>query len=90
MTVDFIIQRTRKIVKIYKKIGRIKQFGDLWIITANNLIHNEKRSYRSVARQLDVDTKTVKKYANSSMNEKKNMVLLMTLFFRIRNLSGFI
>ncbi|WP_225434108.1 TnsD family Tn7-like transposition protein [Peribacillus tepidiphilus] len=57
--------------KTYKKIGTIKQFGDLWIITANNLIHNEKRSYRSVARQLDVDTKTVKKYANSSMNEKK-------------------
>lgn len=46
------------------KISRIKQFGDLWIKTVVDLIQNKKMSYRSVAKQLNVDTKTIIKYAN--------------------------
>lgn len=53
------------------KISRVKQFGDLWIKFVVDLVHKKKKSYSSVARQLDVDTKTVIKYANLSMNERK-------------------
>jgi predicted RNA-binding Zn-ribbon protein involved in translation (DUF1610 family) len=45
------------------KISRIKQFGEIWLSTVHDLIHIKKMSYRSVARKLGVDTKTIIKYA---------------------------
>lgn len=57
-----------------KKIGRIKQFGDIWLKELNYLINEEKLSFRACAKKLKVDTKTVIKYANKDSvvkNEKK-------------------
>jgi hypothetical protein len=44
------------------KVGRIKQFGQVWEDKLKDLI-NEKLSLRETARQLKVDANTVKKYA---------------------------
>ncbi len=52
------------------KITRVKQFGELWINTVVDLIENKKMSYRSVAKQLNVDTKTIIKYANINNDGK--------------------
>ena len=49
------------------KIGRIKQFGDVWFEKLNHLINIEKLSYRATARILKVDTKTIIKYANKEV-----------------------
>lgn len=54
-----------------KKIGRIKQFGDIWLKQLNYLINEEKLSFRTCAKRLKVDTKTVFKYANKDSVVKK-------------------
>ncbi|WP_232353994.1 TnsD family transposase [[Bacillus] enclensis] len=45
------------------RIDRVIQYGEVWVEMVNKLIHEQARSYRSVARQLEVDTKTVIKYS---------------------------
>ncbi|MFL8939001.1 TnsD family transposase [Rossellomorea oryzaecorticis] len=47
-----------------RKIGRIKNFGDIWMKKLEEYIRIEKKSYRETARLLNVDTNTVIKYAN--------------------------
>jgi hypothetical protein len=45
------------------KIGRIKNFGEVWENKLKELI-NKKLGLRAIARELRVDPKTVEKYAN--------------------------
>ncbi|NKX14545.1 TnsD family Tn7-like transposition protein [Bacillus cereus] len=45
------------------KIGRIKQFGEVWIAKLKELIDEKNYSYRAAARELRADTKTIIKYA---------------------------
>ncbi len=45
------------------KVGRIKQFGDVWESKLNQLVHTEKKSWYSAAKELQCDIGTVKKYA---------------------------
>ncbi len=47
------------------KIGRIKEFGEIWFEKLHHLIDQENLSYRACANILKVDTKTVIKYAKS-------------------------
>jgi len=44
------------------KIGRIKEFGAVWKEKLKQLVEIEKLSLREIARELNVDPKTVKKY----------------------------
>lgn len=44
------------------KIGRIKQFGLLWKNKLRELVETDKLGLRHVARMLNVDTNTVKRY----------------------------
>ncbi|MBT2644328.1 TnsD family transposase [Bacillus sp. ISL-41] len=52
-------------------ISRVKQFGDLWINTVKDMIHQGKMSYRAVANILEVDTGTVIKYAKHNLIKDK-------------------
>ncbi|MFD1412240.1 MULTISPECIES: TnsD family transposase [Oceanobacillus] len=47
------------------KVGRIKQFGDVWESKLNKLVHIEKKSLNSAAKELQCDIGTVKKYTTS-------------------------
>lgn len=44
------------------KVGRIKQFGPVWEDKLRELVENENLSMREIARRLEVDPNTVKKY----------------------------
>lgn len=55
-----------------QKIGRIKEFGHIWIQRLNHLIYVEKMSFRACARILKVDTKTVIKYVKNPEMGPKN------------------
>lgn len=56
-----------------QKIGRIKQFGDLWMKKLHYLVYEERLSYRACAKLLKVDTNTVIKYIkNQGSQSKKN------------------
>lgn len=58
------------------KIGRVIEFGDIWISEVRKLINEQNFSYRSVARKLDVDTNTVIKYSKEIQtvrNDKKTL-----------------
>ncbi|WP_410986576.1 TnsD family transposase [Bacillus cereus] len=46
------------------KIGRVKQFGEVWLAKLKELIDEKNYSYRAAARELGADTKTIIKYAN--------------------------
>lgn len=67
-----------------KKIGRIKEFGDIWLYKLNYLINVEKLSFRACARILNVDTKTIIKYANNKI--KRNKEFSTRLNNEIKNL----
>ncbi len=54
-----------------KKIGRIKEFGAVWLEKLDSLVYEEKLSFRESARILNVDTKTVIKYSNEKIREVK-------------------
>lgn len=45
------------------KIGRIKSFGPVWEAKLAELIKNGGKSIRQIARELNIDSKTVKVYA---------------------------
>ncbi|MGP3610640.1 TnsD family Tn7-like transposition protein [Anoxybacillus sp. PDR2] len=46
------------------KIGRIKQYGQVWLDKLHRMIHVEKLSYYAAAKELQCDITTVIKYAN--------------------------
>ncbi|MDV2687097.1 TnsD family Tn7-like transposition protein, partial [Alkalihalophilus lindianensis] len=48
-------------------IGRIKAFGDVWKSKLHELAAEGTYSTRALAKMLDVDSKTVKKYLSSEM-----------------------
>ncbi len=65
------------------KIGRIKSFGELWINRLDYLISEERISYRTAAKILGVDPKTVIKYANRFNNQSENKkVNIKTLTYK--------
>ncbi|MGG0940638.1 TnsD family Tn7-like transposition protein [Brevibacillus centrosporus] len=45
------------------RIGRIKEFGPAWLSLLANKVQHQTCSFRKIARDLGVDTKTVIKYA---------------------------
>ncbi|MEX3748290.1 MULTISPECIES: TnsD family Tn7-like transposition protein [Lysinibacillus] len=55
------------------KIGRVKAFGEVWHQKLNEL-SNEKLSIRAMARELGVDSKTIKRYliGNVEMKQQEN------------------
>jgi len=53
------------------RIGRIRSFGEIWHNRLQQLVA-EGRSYRSIAKMLNVDTNTVIKYANSRTETRSN------------------
>ncbi|MGE7114175.1 TnsD family Tn7-like transposition protein [Lysinibacillus sp. NPDC047702] len=52
------------------KIGRIKAFGVVWLQKLNELAI-EKLSIRAMARELGVDSKTIKRYLNGNVELKQ-------------------
>jgi hypothetical protein len=51
--------------KIHKyKIGRVLNYGDVWLAKLNKLIEDNSHSIRAIGRILNVDSKTVIKYTN--------------------------
>ncbi|MFJ7827448.1 TnsD family transposase [Psychrobacillus sp. NPDC096623] len=56
------------------KVGRIKDFGVVWIQELNRLINIEGLSYKEVAKHLKCDIATVKKYVKLKPNDKDNNV----------------
>ncbi|MFF3102617.1 TnsD family transposase [Viridibacillus arvi] len=56
------------------KIGRVLQFGDVWIDEVKKLINEQKLRYRLVARRLGVDTKTVIKYSKEPIIIKNDNI----------------
>lgn len=53
------------------KIGRVKAFGDVWLQKLNELA-NENLSIQSMARELGVDPKTIKRYLNGNVELNKH------------------
>ncbi|WP_057767779.1 TnsD family Tn7-like transposition protein [Cytobacillus praedii] len=53
------------------KIGRVKQFGDIWIEKLNQMIGVGSYSYREIGKMLNVDTQTVIKYSKIQMDINK-------------------
>uniref|UniRef100_UPI00406D04E4 TnsD family Tn7-like transposition protein n=1 Tax=Lysinibacillus sp. FSL K6-0057 TaxID=2921411 RepID=UPI00406D04E4 len=51
------------------KIGRVKAFGEVWLQRLNELA-NEKLSIRAMARELGVDSKTIKRNLNGNVELK--------------------
>ncbi|UTW70796.1 hypothetical protein KHA80_09245 [Anaerobacillus sp. HL2] len=51
------------------KIGRIKGFGDVWQSKLFDLLNNKKMTFTRVARELNCDIGTVRKYANNLQGE---------------------
>jgi hypothetical protein len=47
------------------KIGKIIEFGELWQQKLRELVEQQKLGLRAVARELKVDTRTVKRYVSS-------------------------
>lgn len=54
------------------KIGRIRQFGDVWMKRLHQLVRVEKFSFRAAARELGVDTKTVIKYSEAEIGKSES------------------
>ncbi len=52
------------------KIGRIKEFGDVWVNQLNTYINDNKYTLREIARLMNCDPKTVIKY--KELQEKNN------------------
>lgn len=52
------------------KIGRIKDFGFIWLQTLNRLINLDGKSYKEVAKELHCDIATVKKYAKQKLSDE--------------------
>lgn len=55
------------------KIGRIKRFGHVWESKLNQLVHVEKKSLNSAAKELQCDIGTVKKYVNRPTFKDENI-----------------
>lgn len=64
------------------KIGRIKSFGQLWLKKLDQLIHEERLSYRAASKILGVDPKTVIKYANRLQNQENKKVITQALTYK--------
>jgi hypothetical protein len=47
------------------KIGKIIEFGELWQQRLRELVEEKKLGLRAIARELNVDTRTVKRYVSS-------------------------
>ncbi|MEG0308346.1 MAG: TnsD family transposase [Clostridium sp.] len=54
------------------KVGRVKQFGHVWMNQLNNYLKEKGHSLRSMARLMNCDTNTVKKYKDLLENESRN------------------
>ncbi|MFU8648182.1 TnsD family Tn7-like transposition protein [Lysinibacillus sp. RSDA_15] len=52
------------------KIGRVKAFGDVWLRKLNELA-NGNLSVRAMAKELGVDSKTIKRYLNGNIELKQ-------------------
>lgn len=72
------------------RIGRIKEFGDIWFEKLHHLINQENLSYRACAKLLKVDIKTVIKYAKSKekikikVNKEKDEIKELWLELRCK------
>lgn len=55
------------------KVGRIKAFGEAWLRKLNEL-SNENLSIRAMARELGVDSKTVRRYLKGTVELKQHEV----------------
>ncbi|PKR77566.1 transposase [Halalkalibacillus sediminis] len=54
------------------RIGRVKKYGDVWINEVRRKIYKDRISYRQCARDFNVDTNTVIKYASEKIRCSKN------------------
>lgn len=63
----------RKQSKDMFKVGRVKAFGEVWYQRLNEL-SNDKLSIRAMARELGVDSKTVKKYLEQPLKASEQQV----------------
>ncbi len=54
------------------RIGRVKQFGDIWMNKLEGYLKENKYSLREMARLLNCDTNTIKKYKAILENKPKN------------------
>ncbi|MFT8347312.1 TnsD family transposase [Clostridium saccharoperbutylacetonicum] len=59
----------------FYKVGRIKEFGDIWHRKLQELNQKGNLSFREIARQLNVDTNTVIKYIKLSCNNKDSPII---------------
>lgn len=55
------------------KIGRIKNFGQVWEQKLQELVHVQKLSYHAAAKRLHVDIGTAKKYATRKKKENPDV-----------------
>ena len=56
------------------KVGRVKQFGIVWLQTLDRLINLEGLSHKEVANHLNCDIATVKKYVELKISDKDDNV----------------
>lgn len=54
------------------RIGRVKQFGDIWMNKLEGYLKQNKYSLREMARLLNCDTNTIKKYKAILENKPQN------------------
>jgi hypothetical protein len=56
--------------------GRIKEFGSAWEERLRNFLYESKLSQNAIARELNCDPNTVKKYSQKLLVEKQNVSVL--------------
>lgn len=56
------------------KVGRIKQFGDVWLTKAKHLINDQKKSYTEASEILKCDRGTLSKYVKAVPIRKEKQI----------------